>query len=277
MWAHDLKLGRAREHLKELEAEIDRWVHVDGYTIGVYPQPEPPSYVVLAEDIRPPAERIPLLIGDCLYNARAALEYLAYALNAAGAEREMSPEEAERSGFPIVGDVDKDGFSGRGSDMFDSTAGHMLPLVTNDVRAAIKELQPFNEGDPWEFTDLWCLHELARLDRHRRLHLGAIRSENLELDRRKSRNIKIQGEVNVFRGTLYPEIEDSAELATVTAFKANPQQNMEMHFTNGLAITFDTEGAVSSVDEREVDWIIRSIVREVGEVIRNLRPHLPAE
>ena len=79
MWPHELKLSRARQHLKELEAEIDRWVHVDGYSISMAPHPEPPDYLVTAQLLRPPDDApLALLIGDVLQNARSALEYIAY-------------------------------------------------------------------------------------------------------------------------------------------------------------------------------------------------------
>ena len=278
MWAHDLKLGRARDHLKELEAEIDRWVNIDGYAIRVYPDPKPPAYIIRAEEIREPPDSLALVLGDCLYNARAALEYIAYALGNAGAEGEMTEEQALKSSFPIIGDVDKDEFSGRGPDMFDSTAGHMLVTVTPDARAAIKGLQPFNDGDIWDYNGLWVLNELARLDRHRFLHFGAVRSEGLELDRTRSRNIKVQGRIETFRGTIYPEIEDSADLGRITAYPANPQQKMEMHFTNGLAITLDTQDAgLDSIHGHALDQVVWDTVFGVSEALRALRKFLPTE
>lgn len=274
MWPHDLKLGRARKYLKELEAETDTWAQVDGYAIRVHPDPEPPSYVVRAEEIRPPDKSLPLLIGDLLHNARASLEYIAYALGDVGAGGKMAPEQAERSGFPIVGDVDKDGFSGRGSDMFDSTAGHKLGVLTDDARAAIKRLQPFEQGDIWDYSDLWALNELARIDRHRFLHFGAVRNERVELDRARSRNIKVK-EIEVIRGTISPDAEDSADLARVIAFPANPQEKMQMHFINGLAITLNTGGAVRSVDGDEVVRAMANVVWGVEEVFDALKKHLP--
>ena len=269
--AHDLKLGRARDYLEELEALTERWAKVDGYTIRVHPDPEPPSYIVRAEEIKPPPSSLPLLIGDFLYNARASLEYIAYALNGGD---EMTPEQAERSGFPIVGDVDKDGFSGRGPDMFDSTAGHKLGTATSEARAAIKRLQPFEEGDLWNYAELWTLNELARIDRHRSLHFGAVRNEAVELDRSRSRNIKVE-RIEVIRGTIDPKTKDSADLAKVVAHPANPQEKMHMHFTDGLAITLDTKGAVRVVDGQEVAFTMQGIFGYTEDAIVALRQYLP--
>ena len=110
---HDLKLRRAREHFKELEAKIDRWVHVEGCSIRVKPDPEPPHYLVTAKLLSAPDDdsSLTLLIGDVLQNARSALEYAAFDLAAAGAVARGTPLtdwEIEHSGFPIVGDVDRE-------------------------------------------------------------------------------------------------------------------------------------------------------------------------
>ena len=271
MWAHDLKLGRARGYLKELEALTERWAKVDGYTIRVHPNPEPPSYIVRAEEIKPPDSSLPLLIGDLLSNARASLEYVAYALNGGD---EMTPERVERSGFPIVGDVDRDGFSGRGPDMFDSTAGHKLATASGEARAAVKRLQPFEDGDLWDSAELWILNELARIDRHRSLHLGAVRNEAVELDRSRSRNIKVE-RFEPTRGTINPEDKDSADLANVIAHPANPKEKMHMHFTNGLAITLDTKGSVPRADGQDLSLAMWGIISHTEDAIEALRQHLP--
>jgi hypothetical protein len=274
MWAHDLKLGRARKYLEELEAEVERWVHKDGYSIRVYPDPEPPSYVVKAESIQPPAESLALLVGDCLYNARASLEYIAHALGDIGAGGEMTAEQSERSAFPIVGDRDKDGFTGRGPDLFEGVAGRHLATVTPDARAAIKRLQPFYEGDIWEYSNILILNELARLDRHRFPHFGAVRNENVELDRTRSRNIKVE-KIEALRGSIIdPDLEDSADLARVTAYPANSNEKMHMHFTNGLAITFATADTVPAVNGEEVEMVMWRAVNGASEAIRALRPFL---
>lgn len=41
VWPHDLKLARARRHLEDLMAEMNRWVEGGGYTIRVEPDPKP--------------------------------------------------------------------------------------------------------------------------------------------------------------------------------------------------------------------------------------------
>jgi len=273
VWTHELKFRRARKYLKKLEIEVERWVHDGGYSIRVDPDPEPPTYLVWAKNIRRPPDSIALLVGDCLYNARAALEYIAHELGDVGAGGEMTAEQSKNSTFPIIGDKDGKGFTGRGPDLFEVAAKQHLSTVTPDARAAIKRLQPFYEGDIWDYNDLWTLNSLARLDRHRFPHFGAVRSERIELDRSCSRNIKIE-RIDHFRGAIEPDLEDRADLARVVAHPASPNEKMDMHFTNGLAITFATDETIPAAEGEEVLWVMRSIVRGVGNALKELRPFL---
>jgi hypothetical protein len=273
VWAHELKFRRARKHLKKLEIEVERWVHDGGYSIRVDPDPEPPAYLVWAKNIRQPPDSIALLVGECLYNARAALEYIAHELGDIGAGGEMTAEQSQQSSFPIIGDTDSAGYTGRGPDQFEAAARRQLPTVTPDARAAIKRLQPFYDGDVWDYNDLWTLHALARLDRHRFPHFGTVRSERIELDRTRLRNVKVE-RIDHFRGPIDPELEDRADLARVVAYPANPNEKMDMHFANGLAITFATDEAIPAADGEEVLWVMRSIVRSVGNALKALRPFL---
>lgn len=276
MWAHDLKLRRARQYLEELEAEVNGWVNEGGYTIRVYPDPEPPAYIVRAENIQSPDDSLALLMGDCLYNARASLEYLAHALGDIGAGGEMTAEQSGRSAFPIIGDMDRDGFTGRGPDFFEGAAGRHLSTVAPEATAVIKRLQPFYEGDIWDFNNRWILNELARLDRHRFPHFGAVRNGSIELDRTRSRNIKVKG-MEVLRGPIEPELEGGADLARFVAYPANPNEKMHVHFTKGLAITMSTRDTLPMVDGDEVDWVMSRAVRGAEEAIRKLRPFLEAD
>jgi hypothetical protein len=278
MRSHGLKLRRAREHFQELETKIDRWVHVDGCSISVTPDPEPPTYLVRAQLLSPPDEdgSLSLLIGDVLQNGRAALEHVAFALAEAGAEARGKPlteQEIEQSSFPIIGDADRDGYTGRGPDLFRSAAAQKLSAVTPEARAVIQELQPFYTGLN-DYDNLWILNELARLDRHRFPHLTAVRSGDLRLDPARTRNVKVRTlEVFSAGGIYYPEIEDSAELARLTAIKANPQEKMDMHFTDALTIALESED-LPLIHGNPVADTLNSCLVGVSMALMRLEKHL---
>jgi hypothetical protein len=285
LWSHDLKLARARKHFEELSAEVDRWVKGDGYAIRVEPHPEPPRYLVSVKFLRDPDAdgTISLLLSDALQNARAALEYIAFALGEAGAReqfgRDMTERESENSGFPIIGDRDRDGFSGRGPDMFRAQADSKLSSVVPEARAVIEELQPFQQAPYWDYEGLWWLQVLARIDRHRRLHLAAVRRGDLRLDPKRIRNVKLKGDIDAFSGTLYPEIEDEAELGTLEAYPANPQEEMHLAFRDALTLAIDPEEDVDPIELPIKDWgitdVLNACITPVAGVLRTLDPFLP--
>ena len=181
MWAHELKLARARQHLKELQAKVWKWEGGDGYALYISEDARPPSYIARAEILKPVEEDpYSLLVGDFLQNARSALDYIASALGDVGAGGVMSESDAARTMFPIVGDIDPWRVSGDSPSVFAERAKARLPTVPAPARAVIEDLQPYKKGgDLWAYEPLWILNELARFDRHRFLQLGVVRAGGL--------------------------------------------------------------------------------------------------
>lgn len=291
MWPHDLKLRRARKHLDELKAEIDRWVEGEGYTIGVEPRPNPAldtTYEIRAYILREIEEDpFSMLIGDFLQNARAALDYIAFALGDAGAGDMGMPDKiARNAGFPIVGDTDPEGFSARGPDLFAETAKRKIPTVTDPVRAAIEQVQPYNTGGHnWEWEPLWILHELARFDRHRFLHLAVMRTGEVRLDRVTSSNVSMR---DLELGYGERVIEDppwdedktpaGALLGTFRAKATNPKLEMKMNFLATLDLGWDIDTlppTLTHLEGHEIWFDLRRAEVQVGRVLDTLRPFLP--
>jgi hypothetical protein len=95
-------------------------------------------------------------IGDVVHNTRTALDY------AAGALVEKEGGNPEYAAFPIVEREEK----------YDQRAEWCLPGAPN-ARAAVKALAPWPGGD----NDLWWLHRLDIIDKHRLLvPVGAVHS-----------------------------------------------------------------------------------------------------
>jgi len=290
VWAHDLKLQRAGQHLKELEGEIDGWVKGDGYSIRIEPDPDPQhrEYEIKAYILREITEDpFSLLIGDFLQNARAALDYIAFALCEAGAEGGLSDETALNVGFPVVGDVDREGFSGRGGDRFDQLASQKIPTVTKPVRTAIEESQPYyTGGEFWAYEPLWVLHELARFDRHRFLHPAVVHTGEVRLDPAVTRNVRVRD----FRFTWGERVIEEpdwgehgapsgAVLATFTALPADPKKEMQMRPLADLILGFSIDAlppTVPSLAGDEVWLVLWRVERVVKDLLGKLAPHLSA-
>lgn len=291
MWPHDLKLQRASQHLKELKAEIDGWVEGDGYSIRIEPDPDPQcrEYKIKANILREITEDpFSLLIGDFLQNARAALDYIAFALGEAGADDGMLDDEtALNAGFPIVGDVDREGFSGRGGDRFDELAARKIPTVTEAVRAIIERSQPYyTGGELWASEPLWHLHELARFDRHRFLHPAAVHTGEVRLDP-GLRNVLVRDFEATWGERVIEEPDDwdddsaslSAVLATFTAKPRDPKKKMQVEPLAELVLGFDGDTLPSTLPllaGDEVSVTLSMIEWKVRDILRELAAHLPS-
>ncbi len=284
MWEHERKLNRAAEHFKQLKAQVSGWEKGQGYTLRVVSDPDPPRYVVRVEVDRPVEdEPFPLVLGDFLQNARAALDYIAGALGDVGAGGAMSKRDALSTMFPIT----------RSPERFAEVVERRLPTVADPVRAAIEDLQPYKTGDDFpELEPLWILNELARLDRHQFLHVGYERIGALELNPDTRRNVRIEDlEVaeGTFRSVLVDALEDaeffggedSAILATFDAFPIDPSQEMHMDWESAIEIGFDRDRLPETLSHLggglSITSLLREILPDVREVFRALAPFLPAE
>lgn len=290
MWEHDRKLHRATQHFEQLKAQVVGWER-EGYTLRAVPSPDPPRYVLRADIERPVEdEPFPLILGDFLQNARAALDYLAGELGHIGGGGAMSEAEAVVTMFPIT----------RTPEQFAQLVERRLPTVPRPVRTLIEDLQPYETGDDlWMWEPLWILNELARFDRHRFLHVGYAWTGLLELDSEKSRNVNIsdlsatEGPLDfaIVDGLEETEIEraetggaeEGAILATFRAEPINPSEEMRMEWKYAIEIGLSedrlpaTLSHLGGVFGTNVVFALRGIVPKIREVFQVLAPFLPAE
>lgn len=161
-----LKLDRAYEHLNTFEDEASAWVNTE--PCGVVDEPDPEGPVHPTGDVQPRRirvnrvsevpERLSILIGDCVFNLRSALDHLAFAL-ARAYTPSMSDKQLAGSEFPIFGP----------EEMTADTEKRKIGCVDPAACAAIKGLQPYNGKDAYLAHPLWQIHQLNRIDKHRTL------------------------------------------------------------------------------------------------------------
>ena len=197
----------------------------------------------------------------------------------------MGERLALASGFPIIGDVDSDGFAGRGGDQFNRAADKQLATIAPQARTAIERLQPYQEGTHWRSHSLWILNELARYDRHRFLHPVAVQTDFLEIDSSTTRNLKIKS-IEVAAGRFVSDRDKyGAEIPTVIGRiigeVANPKREVHVGLKMpALLVGFDADTlppTVESVAGHEIDRVLRLIAFAVGDAIRVLSAYLPDE
>jgi hypothetical protein len=115
---------------------------------------------ILAVMREPAPVELALIFSEWLAALRASLDNAIYAL-AAATTGQNPPPQAERIQYPICSTPTE----------FKSQAKR-LTMLPQDVLAALEKSQPYQS--PWgpESNLTWWIHELARTDRHRSLHIG---------------------------------------------------------------------------------------------------------
>lgn len=155
------KIVRAQEHVNALKAEITMYLDQRPYEIPREKTGDAPFWGPTIT-ILPPL-RLSAIIGDCVTNVRAALDYIIWEL----AARYFCPPFDETdfhdrriTSFPI-----SKGAADRGYvDRLNRLANRKLPAAAIDE---IKAVQPYNRG----YEPLWWLHTLVNTDKHRMLIL----------------------------------------------------------------------------------------------------------
>lgn len=148
-----LKLERASEHLKTLDAEVVEFLEGEPYRTIETIEPETGDYVLSGEILRPPPAHLGPIIGDIVHNLRSALDHLAYQLAIIGKD---APGKVR---FPIFLDP------GPGRNCFDPWGMNQIKWLPERAKVLIEEMQPYNAGQAW----LWTLHSMWLTDKHKLL------------------------------------------------------------------------------------------------------------
>src|SRR5918998_2842474 len=180
--SHELALMRALHHLQELECQVASWRERDGYLVIHNFERESGEYVVLVEEVNAPSTAtFSGIVGDCLHNLSSSLNFLVFDL--ARAYTNPLPEKvADKLAFPIFGNVDRQGRSGTGPRSFRSGRKERIGSLAPGAQTEIEGLQPYQRGNTFTEDPLWRLHELARFNRHRFLHLAVVALSGMVLD-----------------------------------------------------------------------------------------------
>jgi len=160
------RIERADAHRKTLAETWNSFIDDDPYSFSVRMEHDGTGRIW----VRPNYPALPAIfsleLGELLYQLRAALDGCVY--DAAILETRQNPPPDEQDlAFPICSSPES----------FDNAARNIAPLP-NDLRDFIKSVQPYNtpklEPELMAFNfnrTFGILHDWARKDRHRRLHV----------------------------------------------------------------------------------------------------------
>jgi len=122
--------------------------------------------------VRKPRPEWSVLIGDCIYGYRSALDHLAFQLAVANSPGKLpSKKIAENSAFPIFNSGPKFHATNRKGVPTTASGLGKISGVSADARAIIERLQPYHRRQNPGAKALWQLYELSNIDKHRLLHV----------------------------------------------------------------------------------------------------------
>lgn len=280
------KLRRAEHHFETLRPEIETFEERDSHTIKCEIDADAGEYSFYVHGLEMVDPDWGLIIGDCLHNARTALDYLLVRLVAYVTGDD--PLEIKTLSFPIFDDPDD----------FASRVGSLRKKhpVLNAYVTRIEELQPFNNGNVaiWGIRDLPGVRWMPRL-----ALLPAALARLSDLDNiDKHRVVHAAWVGGVFHGHPFPGIpadfrlkestgsggpfEDGAKVGSLRFETPLPHEweptevDMKRHFA--LQVSFAQPFPVSGV--REVLpfclWGVRTVLALFEPVFTHGRPPLPA-
>jgi hypothetical protein len=234
------KIYRAGEHFKEVESHLRRYFQSNPGKVMVEPGSTPDSVVATFKAKHGIPVRIPLIIGDCLQNARSALDYLVWEL-----VRANGHVPGRHNMFPICQSYDsfKDALERRGK------RPGALEGIHADAIAEIESFQPYNLGQDWEQQSLlFVLDKFTNINKHRRVLLTDMRASapgDIEV-------INIDGEL--WTHCSLPAVEAGAKIGP---FPTGEQMQVNPKIVAFVA--FDE----APVQGREVGTILGGMVRHV--------------
>lgn len=166
-----LKVVRAQEHLDSLNAEIAMFLKQHPYTFTVKPDGKY-QRVAPAPREQPPL-RLSTIIGDCLGNARAALDYIVWELATTFGKPPIdtwTDRERKQVQMPIYDDPSAKGLA----ENLNRLAEKKIPATAIQH---IRDIQPNNRG----YEPLGWLHALSNDDKHRMPLLTISEIESAEI------------------------------------------------------------------------------------------------
>jgi hypothetical protein len=146
------KIKRAKHHVKELESALVAFRETCPYETGAKKDPETGYVIHYAVRVDDPGPEVAGLAGEAIHQLRSALDHLAAQL-----VRSHSPRmDIDKVSFPIS-DEPKEG---------KAVPDTRVKGMSDEAIKAIDAIEPWKGGAG---RDLWVLHKLNNIDKHRML------------------------------------------------------------------------------------------------------------
>lgn len=246
------KRNWAEHHLKLVEVCIGDFINSN--PCRVITDPDPKHGIYHARLVYPdklPFRTLSLMIGDCVHNMRAALDYMAWEL--AGANIADTGTM-----FPIFNSPA--GFKTRGL--------KRVKGLPKDAQTAIERLQPYNTRYGGHLLALDAINKIDAADKHKILTVAVAIAELIECVPALPGNIRPEG--HTFGLRHYPNVRLVHNAIVATCFVAPPIPQVEVHFKVTPQVEF---GHIPGFDNHAfVLPNLRLMLDSVDMAIKRLKP-----
>ena len=173
------KLDRADEHLKSVDTELAVFRKQHPYDVMIEPNHDRTEYVARVDGVVPVPLPISVLVGDCLYNMRSALDHLVYQLVI-----DNGRTAGFKTAFPIFTDPSLFRETTKTGKPTSRSGMKKIEGCSSAAQAIIEGLQPYarlagkvNASGPIMErlllqNPLKVLDDLTNIDKHRLLHIA---------------------------------------------------------------------------------------------------------
>ena len=157
------KIERAKEHISALDAEVQRFKNSGPYIVEPHKEPRSGDILFLLRVHRTLPLKCNTIVGDCIQNLRAALDYLARQLVLAN-----DGKPTRHTAFPISDSANE----------FETGGLGRLKGASEEAMAVLKKVKPYRGGN----DALWRLHRLSIVDKHHEFITVGLAHEDVIID-----------------------------------------------------------------------------------------------
>lgn len=152
------KLGRAKYHIEVMTAQMAPYVEAQLNKTVIEQNVDGTEFVFHFSEVIEPNPGWPLILGDCLYNLRASLDYLVLELHRHHLGVPLNPQIEKSSMFPIFDRPEE----------YKAKGAWRVKHLPAPTKATIEAMQPYNatnlDRTPWY---LELINVFTNIDKHR--------------------------------------------------------------------------------------------------------------
>jgi len=154
-----MKLGRASQHLDQLQREISDFIQSDPFIETRYDDVRRAKHIISVEQKQTP-DLLGILVGDFAYCIRSGLDHLAWQLAL------LTTDKPNReTAFPIESEAPRPG---------NKSISKKTACIPQQAIKVMEELQPYHRGSAFKDHPLWQINRLCNFDKHQLVAVSSI-------------------------------------------------------------------------------------------------------